>query len=191
MRLVRKINTGKSHEINSLFNMAEESECDLTVERVCEFVGGPSPRPSPGGRGSRLVVAVAAVGGPSPRPSPGGRGSRLVPPVAVVGGPSPRPSPGGRGSRLVLAVAAVGGPSPRPSPGGRGSRLVLAVAALVAPAAVAALFADTPSDPLFSFFLASRCSGRLRCAGMMSLPRRRPDGGWRRRTLPFTERLST
>jgi hypothetical protein len=37
------------------------------------------------------------------------------------------------------------GPSPRPSPGGRGSSLLLPVAAVVAPAAVAALFADALS----------------------------------------------
>ena len=72
------------------------------LERVCEVVGGPSPRPSPGGRGSSLVPPVVAVvapaacservcefvGGPSPRPSPGGRGSSLVPPVVAVVAPA-------------------------------------------------------------------------------------------------------
>ncbi len=58
------------------------------------MLGGPSPPPSPAGRGRR---------GPSPPPSPAGRGRR---------GPSPLPSPAGRGRRR---------PSPLPSPAGRGS----------------------------------------------------------------------
>ncbi len=84
--------------------------------------GAPSPRPSAGGRGSKIGVTPRwewvhrtggrLGGGPSPRPSPGGRGSRIGGTPRwewehriggrLGGARSPRPSPGGRGSKIVV-----------------------------------------------------------------------------------------
>ena len=84
--------------------------------------GGPSPRPSPGGRGSSLVPPVVAVvapvacsepvcefgGGPSTRTSHGGTGSSLVPPVVAVVAPAAVASSGFSGTPRLPPPASDG-----------------------------------------------------------------------------------